>query len=132
MRIRKQREEKWFDFEDDPDGGRVKIRELKPSEEQDLWTEAFAYVLDKFPDADQTSSSFMALINRKNIEMALVSAVTAWENFFNGDGEPIDCNEENVLLAMQEIDGCYNAFVIFRNELTKINRKETEAQEKNS
>lgn len=131
MRIRKQVDAKWFDFDDDPDEGRVKIQHLKPVEEQDSWTEAFAYAMGKYSDADQTAPSFLTFVNRKSIEINVVKSVVEWENFFDKSGEPLECNKENVLLTMQEIDGCYNSFVVFRNELKESVDEEKEVQEKN-
>jgi hypothetical protein len=131
MRIRKQTEAKWFDFIDDPDGGRVKMRQLKPSEEQSAWTEAFACLLEELPEADQQSAPFMARVSRKMTEINTVKAVAEWENFFDENGEPLECNEDNILLVMHEIAGCYNTLVVFRNDLEEINDKAQEAQEKN-
>ena len=65
MRITKS-VERWFEVPDDPDGGRLKIKHLKPGEITDIFDKVFTQNIDYKKNKDGGfEPSFSQLTNRK-------------------------------------------------------------------
>ena len=94
-------ESAWYDYPDDPQGGRVKIRWVKDGEIQDISAKLSRQRLVN-PTDDENQE---VIIEPRDDKLSLagelaVAAVTDWENFNDGvpvDGKPygeaLPCNE---------------------------------------
>ena len=129
MRITKPIE-RWFNCENDPDGGKVKIRHLRPGEVQDIidqvWTQRVEY-----KPGDEGATFAQSTDKKKDREMTICAAVTDWENFFGLSGKPLKCTDANKIRALREIDGFEEMIGVFRKRISEDIAKEKEDQEKN-
>lgn len=119
----------WFDYPDDPDGGRVEIQNLDESDIAAITAKSFtnrtAYNEElKRPLQEQ---QYSALVDRQE---TVVRAVVNWENFFDQVGKLMKCSE-----AAKRKWACSNDFMAFVNEKRAIveeaARKQTEEKRKN-
>jgi len=132
MRISKA-EERWFEIPGDPDGGRLKIRHLLPGERAEVWEKAFPQGVQYRPDEKgKMAPEFNMKPDRKyDREETAKRAVKDWENFFDADGKALECTPENVVRAVNEIEGFTLLVNTFREQLSEDIAKEREDQEKN-
>jgi hypothetical protein len=132
MRI-KNPDERWFEIENDPDGARVKIKNLTPGEMNDILDKAFRLETEYIRDDKGKLQPKMHQINDRNLdrEETLKACIVAWENFFDKNGEPLDRTPYNIIRAAREIDGFIEMINEFRDRLRKDIKQEEEEQEKN-
>jgi hypothetical protein len=132
MRITKS-VERWFVADDDPDKSEVLIRHLKKGELIDITFDSTAQVTRYVADEDKkiTPETTATADPRKQQVETFCKAVKDWKNFYDEDGEPIECTKENKVRAMREIDGLFEFVQECRERLAKDIEAESKAQEKN-
>ena len=84
----------WFELPDDPDGGRVLIRNLTDMDRATIMGKAMKnrFVFDPQEAKVVQEQGFDILVDRlETIAMAVVD----WEKFFDQDAQPMDCTDEN-------------------------------------
>lgn len=113
MRITKPRE-RWFNVPDDEDKGKVLIRQIPPGDRYKIMDKAFQQTIEYQQGEDGKLAPIMnQKTDRKfDREQTVLKSVLDWDNFFDQDGTKLFFNSENVLRAIQEIEG----FVEFVNE----------------
>ena len=118
MRIKKPIE-KWFDVPGDPDGARVLIGHLLPGETAEIADETITF--NPLGNGNKTTYD-----RKKDRELTIKKALKDWENFFDADGGPMPCNDDNKIRAMNEIDG----FLAFISECRESLSIDAVAQQK--
>lgn len=126
--------EVWFDYPDDPMGGKVLIRHLKEGEVQKI-LETTTETRTVFNSDDGKPET---VITRKDVVTALVlESVRNWENFYDGKksknnpyGKELKCTPDKIKLFCLE-DGFVNFISDCREKLNAISLKENEEAEKN-
>lgn len=129
-----KRLEIWFDYPNDPMGGRVLVRHLKEGE--------INRILQGCTDTrlvyDQDSRKAETVVSRKNqIEELIIASVADWEKFYDGKpkkGNPhgafLPCTDANIRKFCIE-DG-FSSFVSdCREKLAEMARKDRIDAEKN-
>ena len=132
MRITKPTE-RWFTVPDDPDGAKVKLRQLTPGERNEIMDKAYTQEIEYEPGAAGKMVPKMKQINDRKLdrEETVKKSVIDWESFFDEAGAVLPCNPENVLRAAKEIDGFVEFVNVSRVELEKAINEEGAALEKN-
>jgi len=132
MRISKV-QERWFDVEGDPDKSRLKIKHMLPGETADIFDKVFEQKIDyKKGKKGKLEPNFSQNTNKKlDRELTLSTVVVDWENIFDRDGKPMECNPDNVIRASREIDGFSELVNEFREILAADIKEEREEQKKN-
>lgn len=127
-------QEMWFDYPDDPLGGRVLIRHLKSGEVARIENET-TEVRSVFNQ--ETNQPETIVIHRAMQEKLAAAAVKDWEKFFDGkpvkghaNGKPLPCNEKNIILFCKE-DGFLNFVFDSRKKLAEHVQARREESEKN-
>ena len=129
MRIQKKIE-RWFEFENDPDGGKVLIEHLTDGEIRDIVAEVGQTRIEyRQGESEPVVVSSPNSIRRE--EKILCRAVKDWENHYDEDGNLMDCTDENKIRAMQRAEGFYESVCEFRERLAADVKKERERLEKN-
>ena len=132
MRITKT-VERWFDVPNDPDKARIKIRNLLPGEMTDIFDEVFvqniSYKKNKKGSLEPVLSQ--RTDKKKDRELTISKAVVDWENFFDKEDKPLECNEENILRASREIGGFNILITELREKLDEDIKQERKDQAKN-
>lgn len=84
----------WFDLKNDPDGGRLEIQSLSPDQVAEI--EDQVVTVRRYWDMETEREVPERRINtNQDKRLTFAAAVVGWENFFNEDGEPMDCTEAN-------------------------------------
>jgi len=131
--------ERWFPCPDDPDNGKILIRQLSPGERQEIFDDTmptkteYEEVVgdDGKPTGDLIPKFSMEQDRAQDRELTLKMCVVDWENFFEENGDPLECTHENIIRASKEIIG-FSEFVIkCRTQLDKDVSADKEEQEKN-
>jgi hypothetical protein len=91
----------WFNYPDDPCGGRIEVRHLSPREEEEIREKESPtkQILDDHGVRVESSKRTM----HEEIELA-VAAVVGWENFLDADGDQMACTARNVRRAAMQFD----------------------------
>lgn len=128
-------EEMWFDYPDDPLGGRALIRHLKDGEFQDIIDSAMRTRVTFKADDSKETDIFEDTAYRR--EALAVAVVKDWENFFSDqvdkdhpDGLLLECNKANKKAYSRE-DGFMRWIYDCRKKLAKIVSDKQEAARKN-
>ena len=130
MRIRKPTS-RWFKVPGDPDNAEIKIKALAPGDRFKIYDAAFNQELvyngpgDGHPSFKQTTDK-----EKDRLETAK-AAVVDWKNVFDLDDQPLECTPENIVKAVNGIDG-FMAFI--RECMTRLDEDladEKKDQEKN-
>jgi hypothetical protein len=132
MRI-KRPEERWFQCVDDPDEGSVLIKHLSPGEIQDITDATMPQKIEYSPDEKGNMVPEFSITPDRKIEREsiMTSAIKDWKNFFDENGNPIECTKENIIRASREIYG-FNEFIAeCRKILADDVANEMAGQEKN-
>ena len=126
--------ERWFDVPSDPDKARIKIKNLLPGEVTDIFDEVFVqninYKKNKKGEFEPVFSQVTD--KKKDRELTLTKVIVDWENIFDREDKPLECNEENILRAAREIEGFNDLITELRETLSEEIKQEKEAQRKNS
>ena len=132
MRIIKAKD-RWFDFDDDPDGGQIKIRHLNPGDITDIMDAAVEQKARyKKNAAGEFEPEFVQTTDKKvDRELTLQKIIVDWKNFFDSTGVIMECTPANVLRASREIEGFNAAVTRFRNQLASDLEAERGNAEKN-
>jgi len=127
--------EQWFELPDDPDGGRIKLRQLSPGDKQDIYDQTLPMV-NEFrtdPETGALIPTTIQKINRKlDREITLTKCLVGWENFFDEKGKKLPCTPENVLKAIREFDGLLPFINECRLKLDEVAEAEKTRQKKTS
>lgn len=132
MRISKPKE-RWFKVPEDPDGSRIKIKQLLPGERQDIFDKVFSQEIeyDMGDDGKMLPKMKQATNNKLDREITLTRVVVDWEKFFERDGTPLECNKKNIIRASREIDGFAEFVTECRQKLDNDLENEEKELEKN-
>ena len=132
MRITKTTE-RWCDVPNDPDKARIKIKNLLPGEVTDIFDEVFVQNINyKKNKKGEFEPVFSQVTDKKrDRELTLTKAIVDWENLFDRDNKPLECNEENILRASREIEGFNELITELREKLVKDIKQEKKDQAKN-
>ena len=132
MRIRTPRE-RWFRFDDDPDGGSILIRQLTPGDRQDIFDETIKQEIVYRPSKSGDDEPVVRQSNdlKRDRELTFTRAIIDWKEFYDENGNTLECNEENIMKAVRSIDGFSAAVKRFMADLDKILEAEDKDQEKN-
>ena len=132
MRIKKIIE-RWFDVPDDSDKGRLRIKHLQPGETTDIFDEVFTQRIDyKKGKKGKLEPLFSQKTNVKlDRKLTLSAAITGMENFYDREGKPLECNNENIMRCSREIEGFNELVAEFRKQLAEDIKQEEEDQRKN-
>jgi len=89
----------WFDYPDDEFGGKALIRlpkggELKSIREKT--SEVATYAVKAFRETETVFRQ------RGHREAVAVAVVKDWQNFFDMEHKPLECNRANILMMCQE------------------------------
>lgn len=134
MRISKANE-RWFDVPNDPDKGRVKIKHLSPGELSEINDKSFEKQIN-YKSGKGKKAGYVPDVKVKEDpitfrELPIKLAVVDWENFFDTNDKPMECNDTNVERAIREIDGFTVLVDEWREILLSDIAEEKEAQLKN-
>jgi len=132
MRITKTTE-RWFDVPNDPDKAKIKIKNLLPGEVTDIFDEVFKQNIEyKKNEKGEFEPVFSQETDKKkDRELTLVKAIIAWENLFDRNDKPLECNEKNILRASREIEGFNELITELREKLAEDIKQERKEQVKN-
>lgn len=127
MRLNK-RLEAWFDVPEDPDKGKVLVVHLNDGDKADIMQAASPTVMKINLQGEATRESvYNRVIDR---EMTVKKSIKDWKNFFDEDGKPIPCTDENKARFARE-DG-FMAFVSdCREKLEAMATEQKKVKEKN-
>jgi len=95
----------WFDYPDDPQGGKVHVRLLKSGEFQ-LISEKTLEIRNTFND--ETNQNEVTMARRGFRASVVVKSIKEWENFFDVEDKPMKCTPLNIKLMC-----CEDGFVEF-------------------
>ena len=125
--------ERWFPVPNDPDNGEVLIKHLGSGE-----------LIKISEKTNQTETRYSASEDGKfkpdmviksdtsgHSDMLIDAAVVDWKNFFDADGNAMDCTRENKIKAKVEIDGFAELVTECRGRLAEDVQAEELAAEKN-
>jgi len=132
MRITKPTE-RWFDVPNDPDKARIKIKNLLPGEVSDIFDEVFVQEVEyKKNDKGEFEPVFSQVTDKaKDRELTLQKAIVDWENMFDQNDKPLECNPENIIRASREIEGFSILITELREKLAEDIKNELKGQAKN-
>ena len=108
MRIQKPTE-RWFAVPGDPDGAEIKIKTLTPKERFDIYDAAFKQELSYGPGEERPRIHQITDKAADRLQTAQ-AAVVDWKNVFDRDDQPLECTPENVVVAVEGIEG-FMAFI---------------------
>jgi len=111
MRISKVTTRKFF-VPDDPDKAWVEIKQPLPGETQDIFDKVFVQKIEyKKGKKGKMEPKFSQETDKKlDREMTLKTVITGWGEFYDRDGEKMECTPENIIKASRKIEG-FNEFV---------------------
>jgi len=117
----------------DPDNAKVLIKHLTPGDVHDISDESMPKKYEY--DADESGKLIPKMTVGLNTtvqrEMTLEACIKGWENFFDVNGDVLECTPENIIRASREIDG-FNEFITeCQKTLADDIKKEATVQEKN-
>jgi hypothetical protein len=119
--------ESWFDYPDDPMGGRVLVAHIKDGE--------LARILER---TTETKTVYVKEFRRpestiRHVDSTteiIVAAVKGWEKFYGEDDKPLPCTPENVRVFCKE-DGFIRFVSQCREKLAQIALDKVAAEQKN-
>lgn len=132
MRISKPKE-RWFPVPEDPDNARVKIRQISPGERNKIIDKAFSQEIDYVTDDSGNMVPKVHHVTNRQVdrEETVKACVVDWESFFDEKGNVLKCTLENVVRALNEIDGFFEHVSECRKKMSEDIAHEDEEQEKN-
>ena len=132
MRIAKQ-VERWFTVPNDPDGAKIKMKQLTPGDKADIYDRVFVQRIDYEKDANGDLQPKMSQETNKQLdrELTVQKSIVDWENFFDEDDKELECTPENIIRALEEIEGFNVLISDFRKKLATEIEGEKEKQRKN-
>ncbi len=126
MKIRKALQV-WFDCPNDTDHGKILVRYLKDGDKQELYQEAAKIHVTYIDGKPQTTISTDQIKDR---ELTVCRSVVDWQNFFDDQGKPMPCTDENKKRFSRE-DGFMAFLAECRRKLEEQVEAEKRAEEKN-
>lgn len=132
MRIRRPTE-RWFPCIGDPDEGSVLIKHLTPGEVQDISNQAMPQKYEYEPDEDGNLIPKLTVDMNTGMsrELTLIACIKDWKNFFDEDGNLLECTPENIIRASRKIEGFNDFIAECQNTLAEDIKNEERGQEKN-
>jgi hypothetical protein len=125
----------WFDYPDDPDGFRVKVRVCsgKDLEEiQDKTTKVEVEYKAPKKRAQLQRIEYVVVDEKKQRELLWDFCIVDWKNLYDETGSVIPCTKENKLKLMRESIGFASFIADCLEKLTEEGAKREEEAEKNS
>lgn len=125
---------RWFKMDADPDGGSIELRVLTPGEKNEVKSAMFKQKIVYLPDDDGKivkTEQQMQQTPQEATELTAKFAIVGWENFYGEDGSLIECNKENVVMAIRSIEGLSEFVASSMKRLVDDIAKEKVVQEKN-
>lgn len=104
----------WFDYPDDPDGGKVEVCNLTDQDIAEIGGLANKErtLYDPVSGKGKIETSYSSMVDAQE---TVVRAVAAWKNFFNADGSEMECSAAN-----KRRWACDTKFARFVNDKRKI------------
>jgi len=132
MRITKTIE-RWFDVPNDPDKARIKIRHLSPGERAEIFDVVFNQNISYKKNEEGGFDPVFSQDNnkKKDRELTLTKTVVGWEKFYDKKDKLLECNEKNIILASEKIDGFNILVTELREKLDEDIKQERKDQVKN-
>lgn len=124
----------WKDMPNDPDKGRIKIKHLKRGETNDIEDQIELYETMLRTDAEGNVQREVKINQAKGDKRYahLCASLVDWENFFDAEGKPMPCTDENKIRMARDDERFAPLVGKFRTELAEKVAREREAAEKNS
>lgn len=128
----------WFDLPGDPDEASFEIKYLLAGEISEIVEKTHSRRFE-FREDKKGKLTPMPILETKDLlerELTIIAVVTAWNNFFDPDGKPLDCTNENKHRLCKELnEEDFKIFLDFitdcREKLSGIVKEQTEAERKN-
>lgn len=128
----------WFDFPNDPDGGKFEIKHLLAGEIAKIFEKTHKQGFDFREDANGELKPVpvFEIDNVMEKELTIVATIQNWENQFDENGEILKCNDKNKLRICREIgEEDWKTFLDFitdcRQKLSDIVKAQAEKEIKN-
>ncbi len=124
----------WREVPNDPDQAELEIKYIKPGEKKDIEDQVELYQTMLKPDAAGKLHGEVKINPAKgDARYAYIcAAVTNWKNYFDVDGSPMACTDENKIRVARDDEEFGRIVGKFRAELDEQVKKEREAAGKNS
>lgn len=117
----------WFDWPEDPHGGRVEVTHLTRADEAAIAEQVYeaVNVYNRETGKVESQQKVHTLLDRK---LTADAAVSAWENFLDPDGKPMECTQDNKFnwACDREFMAQLNVFRAIVAEEAKRIREQTE------
>ncbi|MDH4319952.1 MAG: hypothetical protein OEV73_00485 [Desulfobulbaceae bacterium] len=121
--------EMWFEWPEDPFGGRILVRHLKAGDTAGIHSQCMSAVNSydaELNTVEVTQRHDLA----KERQLTCQAAVVDWENFMGEDGKPMKCDKAGKQAFAME-DGFFSQLQAFRGQLSDLVDKEEEEAIKN-
>ena len=127
----------WFDFPNDSDESSFEIKHLLAGEISEIVEKTHSRRFE-FREDKKGKLIPVPILETKDLlerELTIIAVVTAWNNFFDPDGKPLDCTNENKLRLCKELnEEDFKIFMDFitdcRQKLADIVKEESKAEKK--
>lgn len=133
MRIRKA-VERWFPVPEDEDGTRIKIKHLSPGEKAEIYDKVFVQQVNYTKDEEGSLKPNFSQETNKQLdrELTVTKSIVDWEKMLDHDEQEMECTPENIVKALNEIEGFNLLIGELRKKLADEIEQEQEHQRKNS
>lgn len=131
MRISKP-QARWFPVPKDPDEASILIKHLSPGEIQDIVDKVMVQEIEYAMNESGDRTPILRQTNNrgKDRQLTILACAKDWKKFYDSEGKALAFTEENVLLAIREINGFSEFVGECREQLDKDIANEREAQKK--
>lgn len=113
----------WFNLPDDPDKARFEIKHLLSGELSKIKDKARIEAVELLRSNQGDLEQKMTVTLRQEIgeELTVCAAITNWENVFDSEGKPLDCDEQGKVRLCRELsEDDWNSFLKFIADSRKI------------
>jgi len=132
MRITKPAE-RWFDIPNDPDNGRLCIRQLTPGEISEIFDASMNQTISYVEKDGKFEPNFQQTLDKKkDRELTISKILVNWQNMFDENGDVLEFSKENVIRAINEIQGFNELVGELRRKLDEEISKEKKSKKKTS
>ncbi len=122
----------WFEYPDDPDGARLKIKHLLAGDLNDIQDQVHQEEVEFKKDLQGNLEPSIKTTIRQKIgeELTVCAAIADWENVMDADGVPLACTDENKIRVCRELpEPAWRDFVKFIGECRAALSEQVAAQE---
>lgn len=129
MRIRKP-VERWFPVDEDEDQAEILVVHLSPGDVADILDETTSHRYE-YSQSEGEPKVVTTTDSKRDRELTIVKVIKDWKSFYDLDGQPLVCTDDNKIRAVREVEGFAEFVNDCRAKLSKDIKKEKEDQEKN-